>query len=160
MNLYELTQEAKLLASILESEELSEDLEMMLVINQNDLQAKSINYAKVISNFESDANAIEGEIKRLKAMKDSKDKSIHRLKEAVRVAMIESHIEKIESPLFKLSLRRSEAVEVDEVGFLPSEFIVEKTTLSADKVAIKKAIKDGQNVTGARIIENFNLNIK
>jgi hypothetical protein len=93
-------------------------------------------------------------------MKDSKDKSIHRLKEAVRVAMIESHIEKIESPLFKLSLRRSEAVEVDEVGFLPSEFIVEKTTLSADKVAIKKAIKDGKNVTGARIIENFNLNIK
>jgi hypothetical protein len=60
MNLYELTQEAKLLASILESEELSEDLEMMLVINQNDLQAKSINYAKFISNFEAYSNEIEG----------------------------------------------------------------------------------------------------
>ena len=32
--------------------------------------------------------------------------------------------------------------------------------VTADKVAIKEAIKRGENVIGARIIENFNLQIK
>jgi hypothetical protein len=71
-----------------------------------------------------------------------------------------SGIEKIESPLFKISLRRSEAVEVDVVEALPSSFQNVKTVVTADKMAIKEAIKKGETVFGARIIENFNLQIK
>jgi hypothetical protein len=74
--------------------------------------------------------------------------------------MLVSAIDKIESPLFKLSLRRSEAVEVDVLEALPSEFLNIKNVVTADKVAIKDAIKRGENVFGARIIENFNLQIK
>jgi hypothetical protein len=93
-------------------------------------------------------------------MKDSKDRAITRLKDALREAMLVSTIDKIESPLFKLSLRRSESVEVDIVEALPSEFINIKNVVTADKVAIKEAIKRGENITGARLIENFNLQIK
>jgi hypothetical protein len=57
-------------------------------------------------------------------------------------------------------LRRSEAVEVDVLEALPSEFLNIKNVVTADKVAIKDAIKRGENITGARIIENFNLQIK
>ena len=160
MNLYEITREAQELASLLETEELTPELEAMLVINQEQLQAKAGNYAKVISNIQSDADAIDQEIKRLKAMKDSKDRAISRLKEALRQAMLVSAIDKIESPLFKLSLRRSEAVEVDVVEALPSEFVNVKNVVTADKIAIKEAIKRGENVFGARLIENFNLQIK
>jgi hypothetical protein len=74
--------------------------------------------------------------------------------------MLVSGIEKIESPLFKISLRRSEAVEVDVVEALPSSFQNVKTVVTADKMAIKEAIKKGETVFGARIIENFNLQIK
>jgi hypothetical protein len=35
-----------------------------------------------------------------------------------------------------------------------------KTTVTADKIAIKKAIKQGENITGARIVEKLNLQIK
>jgi multidrug resistance efflux pump len=112
MNLYEITREALELASLLETEELTPELEAALVINQEQLQTKAGNYAKVIANIQSDADAIETEIKRLKAMKESKERAITRLKEAVREAMLVSNIDKIESPLFKLSLRRSESVEV------------------------------------------------
>ena len=160
MNLYEITREAQELAFLLETEELTPELEEMLVINQEQLQAKAGNYAKVIANIQSDADAIDQEIKRLKAMKDSKDRAISRLKEALRQAMLVSAIDKIESPLFKLSLRRSEAVEVDVVEALPSEFVNVKNVVTADKIAIKEAIKRGENVFGARIIENFNLQIK
>jgi hypothetical protein len=160
MNLYEITREALELAYLLETEELTPELEEMLVINQEQLQAKAGNYAKVIANIQSDADAIDQEIKRLKSMKDSKERAITRLKEALRQAMLVSAIDKIESPLFKLSLRRSEAVEVDVVEALPTDFVTVKTTKAADKVAIKEAIKRGENITGARIVENFSLQIK
>jgi uncharacterized coiled-coil DUF342 family protein len=160
MNLYEITREAQELASLLETEELTPELEAALVINQDQLQNKAGNYAKVITNIQSDSDAIDAEIKRLKAMKETKDRALNRLKEALREAMLVSGLDKIESSLFKLSLRRSEAVEVDVVDALPSEFINIKNVVTADKVAIKEAIKRGENVTGARIIENFNIQIK
>jgi DNA repair exonuclease SbcCD ATPase subunit len=160
MNLYEITREALELASLLETEELTPELEAALVINQEHLQTKAGNYAKVIANIQSDADAIETEIKRLKAMKDSKERAITRLKEAVREAMLVSNIDKIESPLFKLSLRRSESVEVDVVEALPSAFQNVKNVVTADKLAIKEAIKRGEFVMGARIVENFSLQIK
>ena len=160
MNLYEITREALELASLLETDELTPELEAALIINQDQLQSKAGNYAKVITNIQSDSDAIDAEIKRLKAMKDTKDRAVNRLKEALREAMMVSGIDKIESPLFKLSLRRSEAVEVDVVEALPNDFVTRKVVVTADKVSIKEAIKRGENITGARIIENFSLQIK
>jgi hypothetical protein len=160
MNLYEITQEAQYLAVLLETEELTPELEEALIINQDQLQAKAVNYAKVITNYQAESDAIDQEIKRLKAMKESRDKKVEWLKESVKKAMLVSGIEKVESPLFKLSVRRSEAVEVDVVEALPSAFQNVKNVVTADKVAIKEAIKRGEFVMGARIIENFNLQIK
>jgi len=160
MNLYTLTTEAKMIASLLETEELTSELEAMLVINQQELSEKSINYAKVIRNLEADSDAIDNEIKRLKAMKEAKDRAIDRMKEAVREAMLASGIDTIDSSLFKLSLRRSESVEVVNIDQLPENLIVVKKTVSADKVKIKEAIKNGIPVEGAVLLENFNLQIK
>jgi hypothetical protein len=160
MNLYEITREALELASLLETEEFTPELEEMLVINQEQLQAKAGNYAKVIANIQGDMDAIDAEIKRLKAMKESKERVINRLKEAVKNAMLVSGIDKIQSPLFSLSLRRSESVEVNIPEALPLDWQVKKVTITADKVGIKQAIKEGHSITGARIIENFSLQIK
>jgi hypothetical protein len=160
MNLYQITQEAQYLAALLETEELTPELEAELLINQEQLQSKGINYAKVIANYQSEADQIDAEIKRLKAMKESRDKKVTWLTESLKKAMLVSGIEKIESPLFKISLRRSEAVEVDVVEALPSSFQNVKNVVTADKMAIKEAIKKGENVFGARIVENFNLQIK
>ena len=160
MNLYQITQEAQYLAALLETEELTPELEAELLINQEQLQSKGINYAKVIANYQSEADQIDAEIKRLKAMKESRDKKVTWLTESLKKAMLVSGIEKIESPLFKISLRRSEAVEVEIPEALPVDWQVKKVTITADKVAIKKAIKEGYSITGARLVENFNVSIK
>jgi hypothetical protein len=160
MNLYQITQEAQYLAALLETEELTPELEAELLINQEQLQSKGINYAKVIANYQSEADQIDAEIKRLKAMKESRDKKVTWLTESLKKAMLVSGIEKIESPLFKISLRRSEAVEVEIPEALPVDWQIKKVTITADKVAIKKAIKEGYSITGARLVENFNLQIK
>lgn len=160
MNLYQITTEMKNLTLLLEEGELTTELEQALVITQNQLQEKSIQYAYVIRNLEADSQAIDNEIKRLKAMKDAKDNAIDRMKEAVRTAMIASGIDKIESSLFKLSLRRSEAVEVVNMEQLPDFCKDVKTTVTAHKLNIKQAIKAGQNIEGAIIKENYSLQIK
>ena len=160
MNLYNLTTQAKQIALLLEEGEFTQEIEQALIITQEQLQAKAIDYTYVIKNFEADSQAIDNEIKRLKAMKEAKDKAIDRMKEAVRNAMLASGIDKIESSLFKLSLRRSEAVEVVNIDQLPESLVTVKKTVSADKVKIKEAIKSGLTVEGANLIENFNLQIK
>jgi hypothetical protein len=93
-------------------------------------------------------------------MKESNDRVIDRMKDAVRNAMVSSGIDKIESSLFKLSLRRSEAVEVVNIDQLPESLVTVKKTVSADKVKIKEAIKNGIPVEGAVLVENFNLQIR
>lgn len=160
MNLYQITTEMKNLTLLLEEGELTPELEQALVITQDQLQAKAIDYCYVIKNLESDSDAIDNEIKRLKAMKDAKDNAIDRMKEAVRNAMLSSGIDKIESSLFKLYLRRSEAVEVVNIDQLPDFCKEVKTTVTAHKLNIKQAIKAGQNIEGAVIKENYNLQIK
>jgi hypothetical protein len=159
-SLYQISREASEIASQLEEGELTPELETALSITQNELQEKAINYAYAIKSIEDDVTAINEEIKRLQAIKTAKTNAIERMKEAVSNAMMAFGIEKVSSPTLNLSFRRSESVEVDSMEQLPDYFKTEKVTISADKIRIKQAIKDGQSVSGARIIENFNLQIK
>jgi ribosomal silencing factor RsfS len=69
-------------------------------------------------------------------------------------------VEKIETPLIKLSFRNSESVEITNESQLDDCFIVTKTVSTPDKKAIKDAIKSGVFVEGATISYNKNLQIK
>lgn len=157
-SLFNITAEAQAIASALEEGELSPEMETALQINQNELQEKASNYAYLIRTVEYDVSAIDEEIKRLSALKKAKNNVIDRMKESVVNAMSIYGFEKIETPTMKLSIRRSEAVEVYEN--LDSKYIVEKVTYAPDKIRIKNAIKAGEQVNGAKIIENYNLQIK
>ena len=88
MNLYQITQEAQYLAALLETEELTPELEQELIINQEQLQSKGLNYAKVIANYQSESDQIDAEIKRLKGMKESRDKRITWLTDSLKKAML------------------------------------------------------------------------
>ena len=158
--LFNITARAKQLALALEEGELTPDLENELVINQNELQIKAENYGYVIKSLEGDVSIIDDEIKRLKALKEAKMNAIERMKEAVVNAFQIYGITEVKSPTLKLSLRRSESVEVINQDQLPECFVKAKTTYNPDKVAIKDAIKSGLTVEGAVIVENFSLQIK
>ena len=57
-------------------------------------------------------------------------------------------------------LTASVAVSIDDEKALPADFVVETVTTKPDKTAIKKAIQSGQEVSGASLVENRNLQIK
>lgn len=159
-SLFEISKEALELASILEEEEFTPEIENALSINQNELQTKAIDYAYVIKSFDSDISAIDEELKRLGAIKRAKVNAVTRMKESVLNAMQIYHIEKLETPTMKLSIRKSESTEILMEEMIDEKFKKQKTTILIDKIAIKKAIKNGENVEGAIIKENFSLQIK
>lgn len=69
--------------------------------------------------------------------------------------------EKVESDFVTLGWRKSEAVDVAcAPEFLDEEFQRVKTTIEADKTAIKAAIKSGRQVEGAKLVTNHSLQVK
>ena len=139
--------------------ELTPELESALEINKNELEVKSIAYVEVIKQRESFNTRIDDEIKRLQAIKKQNDNLILRLKNNLLNAV--NLFGNFEAGFLKFSTRKSKQVEVNiEPNDLPKEFKVVKVTETPDKNAIKKAIEQGQEVTGCRIVENINLQIK
>jgi len=159
-SIYVISEEARNLASSLEEGEFTPEMELALVINQNEIQEKAINYAYVVKTFEGEVSLISEEIKRLTAIKKAKESAIDRMKDAVLSAMQIYSIEKVSSPTMNLSIRRTESIEVPLLELLDDRFVTEKIVKSADKIGIKKAIKDGEMIEGAFIQANYNLQIK
>ncbi len=83
-------------------------------------------------------------------MKESRDKKVTWLTESLKKAMLVSGIEKIESPLFKISLRRSEAVDVEIPEALPVDWQVKQVTITADKVKLQVEQMQGQRDSSGR----------
>lgn len=160
-SIYQLTTEAKELASLLSEGEITPEIENALVINQAELQTKALNYAYVVKSFENDVESIESEIKRLQALKTSRNNAIERMKSAVLEAMEVYGIEKIESPTLNLSVRLNpESVDIVNEYQVPEIYRKEKVTVSIDKTAIKEAIKSVLEVPGAVLDRKKRLEIK
>lgn len=160
-SIYQLTTEAKELASVLSEGEITPELETSLVINQTELQKKAIDYGFVIKSFESDITIIDLEIERLKALKTIRTNAIERMKNAVLEAMEVYGIEKVESPTLKLSVRNnSESVNLVNEYQIPDIYRKEKVTLTIDKNLIKEDLKTGLEVPGAVLKRSKTLTIK
>lgn len=159
-SLFEITQEVIELASLLEEGEITPELEERLSIRKEELEEKAINYGKVIKSIDADVKTIDNELARLSALKESKVKTIDRIKESLSNAMKLFHVAKIETPLIKISFRKSESVEIDLSTFIGVDYIKVKTTESIDKTKIRNDLKNGIEILGAHIVEKQNLQIK
>jgi hypothetical protein len=140
--------------------ELTPDLELAMQITKDNFHSKSESYGYCIREVNYNKEIIEKEIERLQKLNKSCDKTIVKLKDRVEMAMITFEVDKIETPLIKISFRKSESVEVENVNQLPNEYKVIKVTESADKLKIKDAIKAGETIEGCLIKTNSNLQIK
>jgi hypothetical protein len=160
-SLYKIEQEYLDIINQLEESEgiLTEDLDNALHINKNELEVKSIAYVEVIKSKESFNSRVDEEIKRLQAMKKSNDKLVDRLKNNLLNAV--NLFGNFEAGFIKFSTRKSTSVEVTiEANDLPKEYKTIKVTEAPDKVAIKKAIEQGQEIEGCVLVTKLNLQIK
>jgi hypothetical protein len=161
-SIYKIQNEFQLIiAEVINNEgEITPELETALTINKEQLQSKAVDYCYVIKQLDYDCEQIDNEIARLNKLKKVRSNLTDRLKNTVSSAMQLYEVEKIETPLIKLSFRNSESVEITNEQQLDACFIVTKTVSTPDKKAIKDAIKSGVLVCGATISYNKNLQIK
>lgn len=160
MNLYEITEELRAVYEAIEENggEITDELNEQLQLTTGQLQDKAEGYCNLIRNVSADADAYKAEIDRLTARKKAADNLVKRLKEALKNAMVLSDQQKIKAGLFSLSLRSTDAVEVTDEQSIPEEYFQVKREVM--KSAIKDAIKNGEEVAGARIVSNTSLTIR
>lgn len=109
-------------------------------------------------NLISDAEQYKRE-KQLFADKEQKAKSkAESLKQWLDNALLGSPF-KADSGRVSISYRKSESIVVDSLNDIPDEYL-KYSEPTVDKIGLKRAIKEGQNITGAHIETNTNINIK
>ena len=165
MKLYELTQNYRNLESLLDNLGEQEGLTVEMIHGalgqvEDDINTKIENTCKVIKEIEADSIGIDEEIKRLSALKKQKENAVKKLKEYVEFEMNGIGLTKVEGKLFKISFRKSKVVKVLDETKIPKEFIKVKTTESISKTDLAKALKNGEIIEGAELVENKSLQIK
>jgi len=137
--------------------EITPEMSSLLEITEKDLQSKSISYLSVIRSKESFINQIDEEIKRLQALKKVNTNITTRLKDNLLMAV--KMFGNFEVGLTKFGTRKSQSIFVEDVNSLPSQYKVVKITESADKKALKDAIKSGEMIHGVELQNNLSLKI-
>ena len=140
---------------------------------QLDLQTKLDNTNCLQKMIDGEILVIDKEIKRLQAEKKARERKCEWLKNRVDYFVKSQFTDengnldtegvnkyKLELPHSKISYRKSDSVEVTDINKLPEEYIKTKIEKNPDKVAIKNAIKSGEEINGAKIVTNYNIQIK
>lgn len=114
------------------------------------------NIALFIKNLKADA----------KAYKEEKEAFYARQKAAEnKAAQLENYLshvldgEKVKEKEFSISWRKSKAVNILDEKKIPADFLIQQAP-KIDKVGIRAALKDGDEVPGAELKENVSIQIK
>lgn len=173
MNLYDIDQRLVTLieegfdlefGTIFESEE---ELAKAIDEVQLDLDTKIENIGCYIKNLEAEVEAFKKEEDNLESRRKQTERKIEGLKKYLNGYLSACYPNdddrakwKFKSPKCVLGYRKSSSVEVPDIEKLDKKYLKITTKVDPDKTAIKDAIKNGEEVKGAFIKQNINLNIK
>ena len=140
---------------------------------QLDIQTKLDNTNCLCKVIDGEIEVIDKEIKRLTAEKKSRERKKEWLKNRVDYFIRKQFTDengnldteglnayKLNLPHSKISYRKSDSVDVFNIDLLPTKYIKTKVEESPDKVAIKKDIASGKEISGAKIVTNYNIQVK
>jgi predicted transcriptional regulator len=111
-----------------------------------------------LKNWQADIDALKAEETRLRERRQTLERRYESLKAYVQSQM-EHAGETVETSKVSMKLRRSVTVEVAE-GFSDARYLVRTETVKPDKKAIRDALKKGEFVEGAELVEHQNLQLK
>lgn len=108
--------------------------------------------------LDGEAEILANEIKRLQARKKAIENKKDRLRKEMLSAIKVSGNEKIKTSLYSFNIKHSEAVSVTNEDLLERKYL--RMKFEADKTKIKEAIKNGEVVEGASLVQNESLTVK
>ena len=130
------------------------DLDKMNAL-QMERGEKIENVALWIKELDAEAKAIREEEKNLAARRKVNENKIASLKGYLSMALSG---QKFSTPRVKISWRKSESVDIPDPEKIPASWYRAKYEIARDD--IKAALKAGETVPGASLIENTNIQIK
>ncbi|MBU5252055.1 siphovirus Gp157 family protein [Lysinibacillus capsici] len=155
--LYELTDQYKMLQNFIE-ENNAEGLELALSQIIGDIGEKLEGYAMVLKNIESDIAGIKSEEKRLADRRKAMESNLARIKENMADALLTVEGNRVKTEKFTFSFRKSTSVQIENDAAIPPQFIKVEKTISRSELA--KALKAGEQIEGAQLVENQSLSIR
>ena len=98
------------------------------------------------------------EIERLRKKQQAATMQAERTRNFIGELLQRRGVDKLDTGLYTVGFRKSEAVIVSNEAVLPPEYV--RTKIEPDKVALKKALKDGIWIDGVHIQSFKNLQIR
>ena len=122
--------------------------------NKTALAAKADATCWVIEHLRGQAAYRQQQAKRLTELSRSDASRADALEDSLVLVLtrLQPSATRFSFPNHELSSRKSQAVEIENEALLDPEWLSVKTTFSADKAAIKAALKAGQQITGAKLV--------
>jgi len=116
------------------------------------------NVGQWIKELQYTAKAIAEEEKALKERRASMEGKADNLIDYLTRVIGEGN--SFDTAKIKIGWRKSTAVEVDDMDALPQEYVRETVKFDPDKIALKDALKNGEIIPGARLVERHKLYVK
>ena len=157
-NLYELTMEALELQRMLENGEIDEQV-YSDTVESLDIDTKISSICSVIRNLEADVVAFKAEKDRLAERQKTAENGIKRLKESLLNYMQITNQSKVKQGVFSVRVNKSESVNIIDPLIIPTDYL-KFTEPQVNKAEIKKALKNGEVINGAELIENSSVVIR
>lgn len=161
MKLYEIKHEyAQLLDRFREAEDeqqLAEIADEMAKL-EGTLEEKLDNCARIYRTLDAESQAYKQEANRLEGKANVLENRASRLKDYIGFCLGAGN--KAKTELFDFTWRKSSQVLVENPELLPQCYQRTKTTIEPDKMQIKQDLQCDMVVPGAKLITNYNLQIK
>lgn len=124
------------------------------------LQNKATSLVRYCKDRDCFIDNVDQEIKKLQTLKKAAVSKQDNFKNYIKMCMQKLGIPKLETANGTLSLRKSESVSIEDEKLIPAEFTTIVQDIKISKTDIKKAIKEGQEVLGATLVQNLSLQVK
>jgi hypothetical protein len=131
-----------------------------LINLQADREKKIEGCACYVKNLQAEVDALKAEETELATRRKAKEKRIEQMKRYIAASMNIFEMPDFETPKCSLKFRKSTALEITDETRLPSNYVNEIITYKPDKAKIKDALKLGAIVTGCKLVERKNLQVK
>lgn len=120
---------------------------------EGEIEIKAQALLQVVAGMEGDTGAIDAEIKRLQDRKRVIQNRAQSLRDYLHQNMVATGINKIDCPLFHITLTKPRPmVVVEDESQIPDEYI--RTVRQPDKAAILRALKSKDDVPGCVLGES------
>jgi len=153
MKLYELPESLATLNDLVDEEAIDDkSLQMAIDLLGEQVEQKMDGIVRLVRNWEAEADAVDEEVRRLRGRSVSLRNQSKRLREYAVNCLKAANRFKVTLPIATAYIGKTEVVEITApMEALPAKYV--KVILEPDKIGIRRALKGGEDIEGAELVQ-------